>query len=105
MRLLLDREGLAGEIAFLDGIGIDQERRQIEGVFADLAVAESRTCARSHGQKAVMVAAEIRIGLPLMSASELMSRRGWVISTCGSFWKIAITARSGTPCLHQVERR
>jgi len=34
-----------------------------------------------------------------MSASELISRRGWLISTCGSFWKIAITARTGTPVL------
>ena len=44
-----------------------------------------------------MVAAEISTGLPRMSAMEFMSRRGWVIRTCGSFWKIAITAVIGTP--------
>ena len=44
-----------------------------------------------------MVAADISTGLPRMSAREFISRRGCDISTCGSFWKIAITARTGTP--------
>ena len=52
----------------------------------------------SQGQKLVVAAVEIRIGLPFMSASELMSRRGWLISTCGSFWNTAITAFSGKFC-------
>ena len=50
----------------------------------------------SHGQNAAIVASDTMIGLPFISASDVTSLRGWVRSTCGSFWKIAITAFSGT---------
>ena len=53
--------------------------------------------ALSHGQNATVLASAIMIGLPFMSASDFTSLRGWVMSTCGSFWKTAITARTGTP--------
>ena len=37
------------------------------------------------------------MGLPFMSARLLMSSRGCVIRTCGSFWNTAITAFTFTP--------
>ena len=66
-------------------------------MYLRICLSENPNLARSHGQKALMVADDTSTGLPRMSAKELMSRRGCDISTCGSFWKIAITARTGTP--------
>ena len=39
------------------------------------------------------------IGLPFMSVSPFTSPRGWVMRTCGSFWKIAATAFTGALAL------